>query len=117
MVVHEACRPPKSIELAAGQAKAIVSHLKRRVRHPLWRILEPAINAHISGAELRPSTAAFLMRKVAAYPDEYNALALCYFSANDRAGVLDRVYNHVVEKWRLPAEAQPVTAADGFAVR
>lgn len=40
------------------------------------------------------------MRKVASYPAQYNALALCYFSADDSFGVLDRIYNQVVSKWR-----------------
>lgn len=40
------------------------------------------------------------MRKVAAYPGQYNALALCYFSADDRAGLLDRLHEQVLTKWR-----------------
>jgi hypothetical protein len=100
MVVHEACRPPRSVELGADQARAIVSHLRRRFRHPLLRVLAPAIQAHISGRELRPSKAASLMRKVAAHADQYNALALCYLCADDSAGVLDQIYNQVVSKWR-----------------
>jgi hypothetical protein len=100
MVLHEACRPPRSVELGAAQATEVVRHLRRRFRHPLLRVLAPAVQAHISGLVLRPSKAASLMRKVAAYPDQYNALALCYLSADDRAGVLDRIYNTVVSKWR-----------------
>lgn len=100
MVIHEACRPPRSTELGAAEAKAIVRHLRHRFRHSLWRVVEPAVHAHISGQELRPSTAARLMRKVAAHPNQYNALALCYFSADDRGGVLDRIYNQVVSAWR-----------------
>ena len=98
MLIHEACRPPRS--LAPNQARAIVRHLRRRFRHPLYRVAEPAIQAHISGHPLRQFKAASLMRRVAAYAGQYNALALCYMSANDRAGLLERTYNHVVSKWR-----------------
>lgn len=121
MVVNETCRPPRSVELAPNLANTILRHLRRRFRHPLFRVMEPAIRAHISGRDLRPSTAASLMRKVAAYPNQYNALALCYFSADDSAGSLDLIYNQVVSHWResksLLAEAQPFAAADGYAAR
>jgi hypothetical protein len=41
------------------------------------------------------------MRKLAEYPGQYNALAVCYFSAIDDDGVLDRVYNKVVSAWQV----------------
>lgn len=75
-------------------------HRRFEFRQTLLRVLEPAIQAHISGRKLRPSRAAYLMRRVASYPAQYNALALCYFSADDSFGVLDRIYNQVVSKWR-----------------
>lgn len=99
MVLHEACRPPRSVRLGKTEAMTIVRHVCRRFRHPLLRVLAPAIEAHVSGNELRPAAAARLMRKVAAYPDQYNALAIGYFSANDRTGALELVYDRVVETW------------------
>ena len=99
MVVHEVCRVPRSNDLPAKQAFVILQHLRRRFRHPLFRITEVALNAYVAGHELRESKADSLMRKVAAYPNQYNALALCYLCANDRSGRLDRTYNKVVAKW------------------
>ena len=100
MVVHEVCRPPRSTELSPRQATAIVRHLHRRFRHPLCRVLAPVIQAYVTGNALRPSKAACLMRKVAAYPGQYNALGLCYFSADDSAGSLERLHERVLSKWR-----------------
>ncbi|WP_156406194.1 hypothetical protein [Hydrogenophaga sp. Root209] len=99
MVIHEACRPPRDTVLASVEAQAIVRHVRRRFRHPLYRVAEPAIRAHISGRALSQSKAVRLMRKVAEYPNQYNALAICYLSANDRTGVLDSTYKQVVSSW------------------
>lgn len=99
MVLHEVCRPPRSVRLDEADAAVIVRHLRRRFRHPLLRVLAPAVEARICGTDLRVSTAARLMRKVAAYQGQYSTLAICYFSAEDRTGALDRLYEQVVAKW------------------
>ncbi len=99
MVLHEVCRPPRSVAISPRQAAAIIRHLRSRFRHPLWRVTESAVQAYVSGRQLRQSKAAFLMRRVAAYSDQYNALALCYLCANDRSGLLDHTYKQVVAKW------------------
>lgn len=40
------------------------------------------------------------MRKIAVYAGEYNALALCYFSAyDDRNGMLERTYQRITSRW------------------
>lgn len=99
MVVHEVCRLPRSNDVPERQAVAILAHLRRRSRHPLFRIIDVAVRAYVAGLELRESKANSLMRKVAAYPNQYNALAICYLCANDRSGRLDRTYNEIVAKW------------------
>ncbi len=45
------------------------------------------------------------MRKVAVHNGEYNALALCYFSAyDDRNGILERTYQHITSCWNGQAD-------------
>ena len=45
------------------------------------------------------------MRKVAVHTGEYNALALCYFSAyDDRNGILERTYQHITSCWNGQAD-------------
>ena len=104
-VLHEVCRPPRSVPVPAVVSGRILVHLYRRFRHPLRRVLEPAIQAHLSGGSLSESHAASLMRKVAAFPDQYSALAICYFSADDRRGTLDRAHRKVVRGWELAKSA------------
>lgn len=99
MVIHEICRAPRSISVSPQQAQAILGHLRRRFRHPLLPRIEPAIQAYLSGRRLRQSQVERLIRLVSGYRDQYNALALCYFAADDRGGRLDRSYNKVVANW------------------
>ena len=98
-VVHELCRPPRSVPVPAAVSGRILMHLYRRFRHPLRRVLNPAVQAHLSGALLSESHAASLMRKIAAFPGQYCALAICYFSADDRKGTLDCAHSKVVREW------------------
>jgi hypothetical protein len=99
MVFHEVCRVPRSVKLDKAQAEEILRHLGQRFRHPLVRVIHPAVHAHISGKSLSESRASALMRKVARYPNQFNALAVCYFSADDVSGALDRAYNRIVQEW------------------
>jgi hypothetical protein len=99
MVIHEVCRPPRSIKLPSRSAASMLEHLYRRFRHPLRHVVEPAIRAHLSGRQLSESQAASLMRKVGAFPHQYNALAVCYLSATDRTGKLEHIRHRVVASW------------------
>ena len=82
----------------------MISHLRKRFRHPAVRVIDPAIRSYLTGKKLRPSTAAALMRRVEAYAGELNALALCYFSAYDRDGMLDRTYTRIVKAWEAQSD-------------
>lgn len=99
MVLHEICRPPQRIDLSEQKARLIIEHLYRHFRHPLKHVLQKAIEAHITGKELSQEKAGYLMRKVASYPGQYNALSICYFSANDKQGRLDDLYDQITERW------------------
>nr|WP_143023968.1 hypothetical protein [Pseudomonas benzenivorans] len=99
MVVHELCRPPRSIDLPEKKARLIIEHLYRHFKHPLKSVLGKAIEAHITGKKLSVEKAGHLMRKVAAYPGQYNALSICYFSANDKQGKLDGLYDQIADNW------------------
>jgi len=105
MVLHEVCRVPRSVPMDQARSEAMISHLRRRFRHPALRVIEPAIRSYLAGTKLRPSTAAALMRKVAVHTGEYNALALCHFIAyDDRNGVLERTYQHITSRWNGRAD-------------
>lgn len=99
MVLHEVCRLPASRRVEHAQRLAIIGHLRRRFRHPALRIVDPAVDSYLNGKRLRPSTAATLMRRVAPHRGQFNALAICYFSADDRLGALERTYQEIVRQW------------------
>ncbi len=99
MVVYELCRPPRSVDLPKEKTRLILEHLYRHFRHPLKSVLGRAIEAHITGKELSVEKAGHLMRKVAAYPGQYNVLSICYSSANDKQGKLDELYDQITESW------------------
>jgi hypothetical protein len=99
MVIHELCRPPRSVKLPEAQARRILLHLRKRFKHPLLLALMPVIESHIQGKNLPVSRAAYFMRQVARYPGQYNALSICYFSADDKGGVLEPVYENVIRAW------------------
>ncbi len=99
MVLHEVCRVPASRRIEHARRLAIIGHLRRRFRHPVLRIVHPAVDSYLSGKRLRPSAAAALMRRLAPHPGQFIALAICYFSADDRLGELERTYQEVVRQW------------------
>lgn len=99
MVLHEVCRSPASRRVTEVQSRVIISHLKRRFRHPALRAIYPAVISYLTGKKLRPSAAAARMRKIALHTGQYNALNICYFSAFDRRGVLERTYQRIVQDW------------------
>ena len=86
----------------------MLAHLKRRFRHPGLRAIEPAVTSFLTGRELRPATAAALMRKLSAHPGQYSALNICYFSACERQGgkLIERAYERTVQDWAAPKTAQ-----------
>ncbi len=100
MVMHEVCRLPSSVHLTRRERQDILDHLFRRFRHPLVRVLQPVQDAWLDDRQLSVARAIRLMRRVATYRNQYNALALCYFVCNDREGEADRVYSAIVHHWR-----------------
>jgi hypothetical protein len=99
MVLHEICRPPRS-EKVTGQSKArMVAHLKRRFRHSALRAIQPAVCAYLADKRLRPGQAVHLMRKLGKHREEFNALGICYFSAYDKAGTIERCHDQVTSAW------------------
>jgi len=99
MVIHELCRPPRSAKPSEECAREILGHLLKRFKHPLLHSLQPVIESHIQGKYLPVAKAANLMRQVARHPGQYNALSICYFSCNDKFGLLEPIYDRIVSDW------------------
>lgn len=104
MVIHELCRPPKRVDISEARAREILHYLLTHYRHPLLRILRPAIESHLQGRPLPVSKAKHLMRDVACHPGQYNALSICYFSCDDKAGLLDPIYDNIIQSWESSSQ-------------
>jgi hypothetical protein len=104
MVLFEICMVPRSEKMNRARAECILSHIRQRFRHPALRVIQPAIESHFSQAKLRPTKAAALMRRLAKYSGQHNALAICYFSAYHFDGTLDRIHEQVITDWRVRSE-------------
>jgi hypothetical protein len=100
MVLHELCRPPKSATSSSSQRKVIRQHLYKYFRHPLKSRLEKIITSQINGKKVSIAVAAKAMRYVASHPNQYNALAICYFSCNDKNNYIEQLHEGIIEKWR-----------------
>lgn len=101
MVLHELCRPPSSVSVSYAEREKIFEHLANRFHHPLLSGLRPLILTVMRGELVSVSAAVAAMRRVARYPSQYNMLAICYFSCNDRNGRLDDLYESIVTKWSM----------------
>ena len=102
MVLHELCRPPRSATVSFATRRRILAHLEQRFRHPLLSGLRNLILIVMRGELVTVSAAAAAMRKVSRYPGQYNMLAICYLSCDDRRGRLDDLHEAIVARWIAP---------------
>lgn len=99
MVIHELCRPPRSSGASATTRLRIYRCIQQRFRHPLLTRLDSLFLTVISGGTVPVGMAGAAMRQVARYRYQYNALAICYFSCNDRLGRNETLYDAVTAEW------------------
>jgi hypothetical protein len=99
MVIHELCRPPRSSRVSAATRLRIYRCVQQRFKHPLLTRLDSLFSTAISGGMVPVSRAGAAMRQVARYRDQYNALAICYFSCNDRLGRTEALYDAITAEW------------------
>lgn len=99
MIIHELCRPPRSSSALATTRLHVYRCIQQRFRHPLLTRLDTLVSAVISGSSVPVGTAGAAMRQVARYRDQYNALAICYFSCDDRLGRNEALYDAITSEW------------------
>lgn len=99
MIIHELCLPPRSSGAAATTRLRIYRCIQQRFRNPLLTRLDSLFLAVISGSTVPVGTAGAAMRQVARYREQYAALAICYFSCDDRLGRNDTLYDAITSEW------------------
>jgi hypothetical protein len=99
MIIHELCRPPRSSSVSMNTRLRIYRCVQQRFRHPMLTRLDLLFLTVMSGGTVPVSRARAAMRQVARYRDQYNALAICYFSCDDRLGRNEPLYDAITSEW------------------
>lgn len=100
MVVYELACPPRHERVTRDVLQALLAQVEARLNHPLKAVVLPIARTRIDGNEITVGDAVVAMRKIAAYVDQYNALAIACMSCDDRDGEAERVYEEVVRSWK-----------------
>ncbi len=99
MALHEICRPPRSKKLSLEQHLLLLRIWAQAVDHPLCAQILPIAETVLRGADVPVPVAMAAMQAVAQYPNEYNALAIAYFSCDDKNGEADALHQRITRAW------------------
>lgn len=101
MVVHELARRPQGSPADDSTCLALLERLSDRFEHPLRDAVIGVARRMITGDQLQVQECVELMRAVARHRDQFNALAVVYFSCED-AGMEtgDQLRDEIVGVWR-----------------
>lgn len=97
MILHEVCRPPRPID--HNVLKVILKQWCQQFPHPLVEIVLPAAESMINGKELPVANCLDIMRIVAAYKGQYNALSIPYFACDDTNGEAEHLRQTIITAW------------------
>jgi len=97
MVLHELVRPPKKVQ--PSLIKELYEEWKNTFNHPLVEEIEVSVNALLNNVSLETSKGLEIMKKVENYPGQYNALALAYYSTNEKSGKVKSKHNSILRAW------------------
>ena len=98
MILHEICRPPRRVD--HNVLEAILRQWRQQFSHPLVEVVLPAAESMMSGKELPVAECMDIMRVVAAYKHQYNALSIPYFACNDTNGEAENLRQKIISEWR-----------------
>ena len=99
MVAHELSRRPQSSSAADAVCLTLLDRLDERLIPPLKDSVLAVARRMVRRDSVRFDECKVLMDRIAAYPGEFNALAIVYFSCED-AEAVDHIYDAIVETWR-----------------
>jgi hypothetical protein len=104
MVVHELVRIPRSVVVPQAQRELLLNRVEAALDHPLKQLVIDIARRRINNLPVSESDASDAMRQIGQFPDQYNALAIAYFSCesstDDELGAVDSAYKEVEGEWR-----------------
>ena len=99
MVLHELCRLPSGTSVEPEAMQAMLTYWRQHFGHPLVTHLLPLAEAMIQGKTVSVAESMRVMRTVAPYRDQYNALSIPYFACDDAEGRADELYQEIINSW------------------
>lgn len=99
MVTHELARVPRSKRVSADTLRELLAYLDTRLKHPLKDTVFPVVRTMIRGGRIPDEEVLALMDNIRAYPDQYNALSIVYFAAENGGDVVDSAYESITQAW------------------
>jgi hypothetical protein len=104
MVLHEICRPPRSVGVDSDILQTILLEWTGVFHHPLVDIVLPAAMAIIRAEEIPVEQSMLAMKAVSTYQNQFNALSIPYFACDDVTGEVDLMHQKIIDRWATKSE-------------
>lgn len=103
MIVEEIVRVPRSVKVTAERRLALLQETGTHFDHPLMDLILGVAQQVIGGSGLSLQRTIDAMNAVAAFPNQFCALSVVYFSANEPWEEIDLLFEQIVEHWKVGA--------------
>jgi len=105
-VAEELARPGYGENPPVSERLEVLEALRSTIDHPLAAGVLDVAERMIGGEEMSVSGAVALMHEIAAYPGQYCALNIAYFSCDDVDGIADTLNDQIRDSWEtVPTRA------------
>lgn len=98
-VLHEICRPPRSVPVARKCLEILVEDWRAQFNHPLANLLTEVAISIIAGHPRQIRDVIEMMRIVSIHKGLYAALAILHFACDDPDGELEAMDQLVRGRW------------------
>jgi hypothetical protein len=99
MVLHEICRPPVNVQVDGISRLKMLEAWEHANQTTLDKIVAKIARAIIVGHQVSFQEILDSMQKIASFKNEYNALAIVYFSKNDVEELIEKEYERIIKIW------------------
>lgn len=100
MVVEELARVPASVTVAPDRLLDLLEEVNTRLEHPIKELVIDVAKRFINGDRLSLSEARDAMREVAVFRNQFCALNVIYFAADEPWEEVDSLYDEITGRWR-----------------
>ena len=98
-VIDEIAKMAGSDSVSDETLVNLLKHIDKKFEHPLRKLLLETAQNIIFGEKVSIKVAIANMEKVRKHPKQYAALSTLYFSAPDKDGQLEKVWNSITDEW------------------